>query len=84
MRTLTLGAVKFYFLKAGEKLTQEHVYGTYAAAIVRLYVIWPRGNKWDVRYRKGKEWIEISEVLFVSEHAAFEMANEHLDNNYRN
>lgn len=45
MRTPTLGAVKFYFLKAGEKLTQEHVYGTYTAAIVRLYVIWPRGNK---------------------------------------
>lgn len=37
-----------------------------------------------MRYRKGKEWFEISEVMFVSEHAVFERANEHLDNNYRN
>ncbi len=44
MRTLTIGAVKFYFLKAGEKLTQEHIYDAYAVAIVRVYVIWPRGN----------------------------------------
>ncbi|MEG0866006.1 MAG: hypothetical protein RSG77_03035 [Hafnia sp.] len=78
MQTITLGAVKFYFLNAGENLTQEHIYGTYAVAIVRVYVIWPRGNKWDLRYRNGKEWSVISNNLFDSEYEAFNFANEHL------
>ena len=82
MRPLTIGAVKFYFLKAGEKLTQEHIYGTYSAAIVHVYAIWPRGNKWDVKYRKGKKWIVISNNLFDSEYDAFNFVNEHLNEEY--
>ena len=45
------------------------------------YVLWPRGEGWDVRYSefgsKGIEWWPIGEALFADEPEAWQAAYSH-------
>lgn len=66
MRTFTMSATNFYFMNRGEKLTSHQ---QFAASI--MYVIWPRGKKWDLRYKRHNGWEEIHSGLFESENEAF-------------
>lgn len=72
MRKLISAGIAFYMLDSGEKLTQIHGdrYG------IPGYVIWPRGDKWDVRWYNN-EWVEITDHQFDTENAAFNFAYEH-------
>jgi hypothetical protein len=73
MRTFTMSATNFYFMNKGEKLTTDHQFAASA-----IYVIWPRGGKWDLRYKRHNGWEEIHNGLFESENEAFVFAHQHL------
>jgi len=77
MRKFVSAGVAFYMLDPGEQLTKHEVYHRYDPA---RFVIWPRGDKWDVRQRVGKEWMAISDQLFDTENAAFNCAYDHFLN----
>ncbi len=51
MRTFTMSATNFYFMNRGEKLTVQQMYSNGT-----IYVIWPRGEKWDLRYKRDNGW----------------------------
>lgn len=70
MRRFTSGAT-FYMLDAGEVLTKAELNHTYYPAD---FVIWPRGNKWDVRENTIRGWEPITDRLFDSENEAFNFA----------
>lgn len=73
MRTFTMSATNFYFMNRGEKLTTHQQF-----AACTIYVIWPRGDKWDLRYKRHNGWVEIHHGLFESENEAFVFAHQHL------
>lgn len=74
MRKFSMSASTFYFMDRGEKLTETEVYSGGG----RQYVIWPRGDKWDLRYRWGQDWETLHPSLFETENDAFLFAHEHL------
>lgn len=71
MRTFIMSAINFYFMNRGEKLTTHQQF-----AASTMYVIWPRGGKWDLRYKRHNGWEEIHNGLFEIE--AFVFAHQHL------
>ena len=72
MRTFSMSATNFYFMNRGEKLTVQQMYSAGT-----IYVIWPRGEKWDLRYKRHKGWEEIHNGLFDTENEAFLFAHQH-------
>lgn len=60
-------------MNRGEKLTDKEIYGS-----GKVYVIWPRGDKWDLRFKRSQEWEVIHDGLFDTENAAFLFAHQHL------
>lgn len=73
MRKFVSAGVAFYMLDRGEKLTKNEIYHRYDPA---RFVIWPRGDKWDVMECVGSEWVRLSDSLFASENEAFVFAYE--------
>lgn len=70
MRSFTSGGMAFYMLGEGERLpdVRGNRYGNLG------YVIWPRGDKWDVRRMGLRGWEKIADRLFDTENEAFNFA----------
>ncbi|MDT0176913.1 hypothetical protein Q9R34_12795 [Enterobacter sp. BRE11] len=73
MRKFVSAGAAFYMLDRGEKLTKKELFHRYDPV---RFVIWPRGDKWDVLERVGNEWFRLTDELFDSENAAFVFAYE--------
>ena len=71
MRKFVSSGAAFYMLDRGEKLTKNELFHRYDPV---RFVIWPRGDKWDVLERVGNEWVRLTDQLFNSENAAFVFA----------
>jgi len=72
MRTFTTYATTFYYMNKGEKLSVEQMFST-----CTIHVIWPRGIKWDLRYKRHNGWEEMHNGLFGTENEAFLLAHQH-------
>lgn len=72
-RILMVGAV-FLFMERREKLTFESIWRDSG----EVYVLWPRGEYWDVRIRSvthGKlEWKPLADKPFANEEEAWQVA----------
>ncbi|ORM69112.1 hypothetical protein HA51_12635 [Pantoea rwandensis] len=70
-------------MERGEKLTFQAIWRDPG----EMYVLWPRGEFWDVRYkqvRHGKlEWKPIADKLFSGENEAWQFAYEYSLNKKR-
>lgn len=71
MRKFVSAGTAFYMLDKGEKLTKNELYHIYHPV---RFVIWPRGDKWDVMERVGNDWVRLTDRLFDSENEAFVFA----------
>lgn len=64
----------------GEKLTSDAIWNE-ACGPHNRYVLWPRGEFWDVRFKKvehGKlEWLPITDEPFAKEGEAWQAAYSH-------
>lgn len=80
MRYISINGAVFIFLQRGEKLKENEGLPLNGFPD-RRYVLWPRGDYWDVREKvfsaKGMEWLPISESLFENEHDAWQSAYSH-------
>lgn len=80
MRYVSINGAVFIFLQRGEKL-KENDGLTLNGFPDRRYVLWPRGECWDVRvkiFHSGKvSWEPISENLFITEEMAWQEAIGH-------
>lgn len=73
MVTFISGAATFYMMQAGERLQEHHIYGDYN----QIYVVWPAGEEWAIRFRWGKGWEEITDSKFPTQDEAFNFAYDH-------
>lgn len=80
MRRITINGAVFMFMARGEKLTEADKLPRNGVPDGR-YVIWPRGDQWDVRYlvvgSGGNEWWAIANHIFLNESAAWQAAFEY-------
>ncbi|WP_336795696.1 hypothetical protein [Erwinia aphidicola] len=80
MRRITINGAVFMFMDRGEKLTEADTLPRNGVPDGR-YVLWPRGDQWDVRYlvvgSGGNEWRVIANHLFPNEGTAWQAALEH-------
>lgn len=65
------------FMERGEKLTDDAIWNDRWGPGSR-YVLWPRGEFWDVRFMQVKnnklEWIQVADEPFKSRDAAWQVA----------
>ncbi|NNS05981.1 hypothetical protein [Erwinia sp. JH02] len=65
------------FMARGEKLTEEDGLPRNGVPDGR-YVLWPRGEGWDVRYLVvgggSRDWVAIADQLFPDEDSAWQAA----------
>lgn len=84
MRVISLNGAAFIFLQKGERL-KENEGLAHNKFPDRRYVLWPRGDGWDVRvklYHFGKaSWEPVADSLFSDEDAAWQAAFVHLNDN---
>ncbi len=77
MRRICLSGPVFLFMKREEKLTFKATWHDPGD----VYFLWPRGEFWDVRYRKVKhgqlEWKPIADKPFANEDEASQAAYSH-------
>lgn len=77
MRRITINGAVFMFMARGEKLTEADTLSRNGVPDGR-YVIWPRGDQWDVRYLMvgsgGDEWLSIADQPFPDEATAWQAA----------
>ncbi|HFT8038357.1 hypothetical protein ACWOQQ_14595 [Enterobacter sp. ESY66] len=80
MRKVSINGAVFIFMARGEKLKASDWLPSNGLPDSK-YVLWPRGDGWDVRYLifvdMGSEWLPISETLFADEAEAWQTAFEH-------
>lgn len=80
MRRISINGAVFMFMARGEKLKDSDIYPSNGMPDQK-YVLWPRGESWDVRYlefsAKGIEWLPIAENLFADEPEAWQCAYGH-------
>ncbi|ELC7393266.1 TPA: hypothetical protein LTW89_004314 [Enterobacter hormaechei] len=80
MGKISINGAVFIFMARGEKLKDSDVLSSNALPDQK-YVLWPRGEGWDVRYlvygAKGIEWLPIAEHLFADEPEAWQAAYGH-------
>lgn len=78
---VSLNGAAFIFLKRGEKL-KENERLAHNKFPDRRYVLWPRGQVWDVRVKVHQfaevSWEPIAESHFSSEEEAWQAAWNHL------
>ncbi|MDU7198329.1 hypothetical protein [Phytobacter diazotrophicus] len=80
MRKFSIYGAVFIFMNRGEKLKESDVtHSNHWPA--EKYVLWPRGEYWDVRFRVRKggkwDWLPIAEKPFANEATAWQAASEH-------
>ncbi|EPU9086094.1 hypothetical protein ACV0PS_003486 [Enterobacter hormaechei] len=80
MRKISINGAVFIFMARGEKLKDSDALPSNGTPDQK-YVLWPRGEGWDVRYSefglKGIEWLQIGEALFGDEAEAWQAAYGH-------
>ena len=80
MRRFSLNGAVFLFMARREKLSSKDIWN----GTGELYVLWPRGEFWDVRFRHvmhGKlEWKSIADKPFSSEDEAWQAAYANWEN----
>lgn len=80
MRRITINGAVFMFMARGEKLTEADTLPRNGVPDGR-YVLWPRGDQWDVRYlvvgSGGNEWRAIADQQFSNEECAWQAAFTH-------
>ncbi|MGT1886874.1 hypothetical protein SPL85_13595 [Enterobacter hormaechei subsp. xiangfangensis] len=80
MRKVSINGAVFIFMARGEKLKDSDWMPSNGLPDSK-YVLWPRGEGWDVRYSKfgskGIEWWPIGETLFADEPEAWQAAYGH-------
>ncbi|WP_236316477.1 hypothetical protein [Enterobacter hormaechei] len=85
MGKISLNGAVFIFMARGEKLQDSDAFPSNGTPDQK-YVLWPRGEGWDVRYlkfgSKGGEWMHIAENLFANEAEAWQGAYDHWMNIY--
>lgn len=81
MRVVSLNGAAFIFLQKGERL-KENEGLAHNKFPDRRYVLWPRGDGWDVRVKvyhlEKASWLPIAESLFPNEDDAWQAAFKHL------
>ena len=77
MRRYALSSALFMFMERGEKLTFDAIWNDSYGPQNR-YVIWPRAQYWDVRFKRVTngmlEWETIADKPFGSENEAWQAA----------
>lgn len=77
MRRFSLNGALFMFMERGEKLSHDAIWNDRLGPDNR-YVLWPRGEFWDVRFKQVKnnklEWVPVADKPFRSESAAWQAA----------
>lgn len=91
MRVVSLNGAAFIFLQRGERLRENEglVHNKFPD---QRYVLWPRGQGWDVRVKVHQfaevSWQPIAESHFASEEEAWQAAWKHMSDrptvNYKN
>lgn len=80
MRWVSINGAVFMFMARGEKLQKQHLLPRDNLPDQR-YVLWPRGEWWDVRYLdvmgRTREWLPIADKPFCDESAAWLAALAH-------
>ncbi|MFB4762696.1 hypothetical protein ACE3JZ_14145 [Enterobacter hormaechei subsp. steigerwaltii] len=80
MGKISISGAVFIFLARGEKLKDSDYFPS-TGMPDQKYVLWPRGEGWDVRYlefgTRGIEWLPIAEQLFANEPEAWQAAYGH-------
>ncbi|MGK3227661.1 hypothetical protein ACCW94_21545 [Enterobacter soli] len=80
MRKVSINGAVFIFMARGEKLKDSDALPSNGTPD-KKYVLWPRGEGWDVRSllfgEKGIEWLPIAEHLFADESEAWQAAYGH-------
>jgi len=80
MRRISINGALFMFMKRGEKLTHDAIWND-AWGPQNRYVLWPRGEFWDVRFKnvEGRklEWLQIADEPFANENEAWQAALTH-------
>jgi len=80
MRRFSLNGALFMFMERGEKLTDDAIWNDRWGPGSR-YVLWPRGDFWDVRFKQVKnnklEWLPVAEKPFANESEAWQAAYAH-------
>lgn len=86
MRWYTLNSALFLFLERGEKLTRDAIWNDSWGPHNR-YVIWPRGEYWDVRFKRvenGKlDWEALADKPFANEQEAWQAAYDDWERNLK-
>lgn len=80
MRKVSINGAVFIFMARGEKLKDSDWMPSNGLPDSK-YVLWPRGEGWDVRYlvfgTKGVEWLPIEENSYSDESEAWQAAFGH-------
>lgn len=80
MRKVSINGAVFIFMARGEKLKDSDWLPSNSLPDSK-YVLWPRGEGWDVRYlvfgTKGVEWLPIEEKIYSDESEAWQAAYGH-------
>ena len=81
MRYISINGAVFIFLQRGEKLKENEGLPLNGFPD-RRYVLWPRGEYWDVRekvfHSGGLSWEPVANELFSDEDSAWQAAINHL------
>jgi len=77
MRRFSLNGALFMLMERGEKLTDNAIWNGRWGPDNR-YVLWPRGEYWDVRFKQVKnnklEWVPVADKPFIDCDAAWQAA----------
>lgn len=80
MKRVSINGALFLFMSRGEKLTEQAIWNESLGPHNR-YVLWPRGEFWDVRFKmveNGKlEWLPVADKPFSNESEAWQAAYNH-------
>jgi hypothetical protein len=83
MRRFSLNGALFMFMERGEKLTDDAIWNDRWGPGSR-YVLWPRGEYWDVRFKHVKNnklnWLPVADKPFKDEASAWQAAYAHWEN----
>ncbi|PPC71315.1 hypothetical protein C1Y42_14615 [Pantoea sp. ICBG 985] len=77
MRKISINGALFLFMARCEKLTDDVIWNE-AWGPHNRYVLWPRGEFWDVRFKKVEngrlEWLRIADEPFSNKNEAWQAA----------
>lgn len=75
MLRASINGALFLFMERAEKLTHDAIWNDRLGPGNR-YVLWPRGEYWDVRFKQVKnnklEWLPVAEKPFKDEASAWQ------------